>query len=221
MRIFLLLFALGTFFTNINAQSEMEKVNSILNELKEKFAPDKRTAIFDLEVNESESKLIIKGETNLPQAKSELEKTLKEVGLNFTDEIDILPSKDLGNKIYGVISDLVISFNDVFTSEDVAICHSVIKKTTKNNRKTGKTNKEHKKNRKKKRETTKTKHAQCPTHGHTPPHKSTGGQRTHKKQQRQEKTPHRVAARPAAPRRAAPRPPPPQKKNKKKQWKKI
>ena len=110
MRIFLLLFALGTFFTNINAQSEMEKVNSILKEVKEKFAPDKRTAIFDLEVNESESKLIIKGETNLPQAKSELEKTLKEVGLNFTDEIDILPSKDLGNKIYGVINLSVANF---------------------------------------------------------------------------------------------------------------
>lgn len=110
MRIFLLLFALGTFFTNINAQSEMEKVNSILNELKEKFAPDKRTAIFDLEVNESESKLIIKGETNLPPVKSELEKSLKVAGLNFTDEVEVLPSKKLGDKIYGVINLSVANF---------------------------------------------------------------------------------------------------------------
>ncbi len=110
MRIFLLLFALGTFITNINAQSEMEKVNSIIKEVREKFAPDKRVAIFNIETIESESKIMLKGETNLSQAKSELEKKLKEAGLNFTDEVEVLPSKKLGDKIYGVINLSVANF---------------------------------------------------------------------------------------------------------------
>lgn len=110
MRIFLLLFALGTFITNINAQSEMEKVNSIINEVKEKFALDKRVAIFNIEVAESENKIIIKGETNLPEGKTEFVKMMKETGLNFTDEIEMLPSKKLGDKIYGVINLSVANF---------------------------------------------------------------------------------------------------------------
>lgn len=95
---------------NIYAQSNMEKVNSIIQTVKEKFAPDKRTAIFSIEPTESENKIMIKGETNLPEAKSELEKKIKEAGFNFTDEIEILPSKNLGDKIYGVINLSVANF---------------------------------------------------------------------------------------------------------------
>ncbi len=36
--------------------------------------------------------------------------TLKEAGLNFTDEIELLPSKKLGDKIYGVINLSVANF---------------------------------------------------------------------------------------------------------------
>ena len=50
----------------------MEKVNSIIKEVKEKFAPDKRVAIFNIEATESENNFTIKGETNLAEAKSEL-----------------------------------------------------------------------------------------------------------------------------------------------------
>ncbi|HEX9251612.1 MAG TPA: C40 family peptidase [Ignavibacteriaceae bacterium] len=88
----------------------MEKVNSIIQTVKEKFAPDKRTAVFSIEPTESENKIIIKGETNLTEAKSELEKKMKEAGLNFQDEIEILPSKKLGDKIYGVINLSVANF---------------------------------------------------------------------------------------------------------------
>lgn len=110
MKIFLSLIILIILSLNIYAQSKMEKVNSIIQTVKEEFAPDKRTAIFNIEPAESENKLIIKGETNLAEAKSEVEMKMKEAGLNFEDEIEILPSKKLGDKIYGVINLSVANF---------------------------------------------------------------------------------------------------------------
>jgi uncharacterized protein YgiM (DUF1202 family) len=110
MKIFLVLFALLTIFTNSKAQNNMEKVNSIIQTVKEKFAPDKRVALFNIEAVESGDNIIIKGETNLPDAKSEFEKNMKEAGLNFTDETEMLPSKVLGDKIYGVITLSVANF---------------------------------------------------------------------------------------------------------------
>ena len=110
MKIFLVLFALLTIFTNSKAQNNMEKVNSIIQTVKEKFAPDKRVALFNIEAAESGDNIIIKGETNLPEAKSEFVKNMKEAGLTFKDDIEMLPSKVLGNKIYGVINLSVANF---------------------------------------------------------------------------------------------------------------
>ena len=110
MKIFLALIILMTFYTNTKAQDNMEKVNSIIQTVKENFAPDKRVAIFNIEAIESGDKIIIKGETNLPDAKAELDMTLKEAGLNFTDEIELLPSEKLGGGIYGIINLSVANF---------------------------------------------------------------------------------------------------------------
>lgn len=110
MRIFLTFLLLAVLNSNIISQSNMEKVNSILKEIKENFAPDKRVAVFDIEAVEVDNKIIIKGETNFPDAKTELGNTLNEAGLNFTDEIELLPSKKLGDKIYGVINLSVANF---------------------------------------------------------------------------------------------------------------
>jgi hypothetical protein len=88
----------------------MDKVNSIIQTVKENFVPDKRVAIFNIEATESDNKIILKGETNLPAANAKLEKTIKEAGLNFNDEIELLPSKKLGDKIYGVINLSVANF---------------------------------------------------------------------------------------------------------------
>jgi hypothetical protein len=104
MKIFLTLFILVNFFTNTKAQDEMEKVNSIIQTVKEKFAPDKRTAVFNLEATESENKFIIKGETNIADVKLELVGLMKESNLNFEDQIEMLPSEKLGEKKFGVIN---------------------------------------------------------------------------------------------------------------------
>ncbi len=92
--------------SNIFSQENttMEKINSIITKVKEKFAPDKRVAIFNLETTEVEKKTIIKGETNIPDAKLEFVKMMNETELKFVEEIELLPSEKLGDKKFGVIN---------------------------------------------------------------------------------------------------------------------
>ncbi len=104
MKNFLILILITVLSINIYSQSEMEKVNSILKEIKEKFAPDKRVAVFNIESSELDDKVLLKGETNLPQAKSELIKLFAQSKIKIDDKIEILPSENLGDKKYGVIN---------------------------------------------------------------------------------------------------------------------
>ncbi len=69
-----------------------EGVESILNAVKNEFAPDKRVAIFDVMV-EGGTPLILSGETNLPKAKSSLLQTLKEKDVDFEDKIEVLTAR--------------------------------------------------------------------------------------------------------------------------------
>jgi hypothetical protein len=102
-RFFVLILIIAVSF-NIYPQDKMEKVNTIIKEVKEKFAPDKRVAIFNIEATESGNNINIKGETNLSEAKSELINILEQSKVKFEDEIELLPSSKLGDKKYGMIN---------------------------------------------------------------------------------------------------------------------
>ncbi len=108
------------FALNLIAQekTEMEKLQSIIEEVENKFAPDKRTTIFQIivenendpqnEVSPKADKYILKGETNLPDAKEELLQKLNE--FNVSDKIEILPEAELGDKVYGIVNLSVANF---------------------------------------------------------------------------------------------------------------
>ena len=76
----------------------------VIEEIKNQYAPDTREAIFTITTTESTNTITLSGETNIPEAKQELLNKLKKLNLNFTDEIHLLPEKDLGDKIYGVVN---------------------------------------------------------------------------------------------------------------------
>lgn len=99
--IFLVILSIQTYPQN---EKNMEKLNSIISQVKARYAPDKRVAIFNVETSESGNKVTLKGETNLTDAKSELLKLIKENKMDFEDEIEMLPSKKLGEKTFGVIN---------------------------------------------------------------------------------------------------------------------
>lgn len=106
MKLFLSLIFLTFLITQIYPQNETktEQINTYISQIKTKYAPDKRVAVFNIEAIESGNKFTLKGECNLPDAKSELISLIKENNMNFVDEIEELPSKKLGEKTFGVIN---------------------------------------------------------------------------------------------------------------------
>lgn len=102
--IVMLITLINLFAFNLFAQgsNEMDKIQSVIKKLENKYAPDSRTAIFKINIETGNDNFILKGETNIPEAKDELLKKLNES--NIIDKIEILPGRKLGKDIYGIIS---------------------------------------------------------------------------------------------------------------------
>ncbi len=82
------------------AQMNTDEILKQVQRIKEKYAPDKRTAVFNVEVNSINNQFELNGETNIPEAKEELIKNLS--GKKIIDKIKLLPAMELGEKIFGV-----------------------------------------------------------------------------------------------------------------------
>ena len=81
-----------------------ESVKHIITSVKQEYAPDKRVAIFKVETSGKKNNIILKGETNLPEAKAKLIQALQQQNISFQDSIHTLPASILGDKTYGVVS---------------------------------------------------------------------------------------------------------------------
>lgn len=81
------------------------ETKKIITEITEKYAPDKRVAIFDVDITKNEQgKIVISGETNIAEAKDELVKKLKERFPDAVDEFKILPLDELEGNVYGIVN---------------------------------------------------------------------------------------------------------------------
>ena len=90
---------------SVYAQSKyMNRVNDIIAEIKTKYAPDKRVALFDIEVKKEKKNLILYGETNVPEAMVELMKKVKSQKIKVKDEVLLLPDEKLGDKKFGIVN---------------------------------------------------------------------------------------------------------------------
>jgi cell wall-associated NlpC family hydrolase len=107
-RLFIFLSLLGSItacrLTKEHAQISAAK--TAISTTSQQYAPDKRVAILKVEAQEAprQKRILLKGETNLPEAKEHLLNELLEKHIPFQDSIQLLPAKDLGSKIYGVVS---------------------------------------------------------------------------------------------------------------------
>lgn len=100
------------------AQSKETRItNRILHSIDTKYAPDKRTAIFSLQSVENSGQTVLKGRTNLLEAKRELLDSLSLQGISFSDSIVVLPEASLGSKIWGLAT---ISVANMRTGPDHA-----------------------------------------------------------------------------------------------------
>ena len=84
----------------------LEGVNENIKEL---YAPDKRVAIYNVELDNFDNKIVVKGETNLKIAYQKLLDSLKSLDIDFVDQIRVLPDTAVGNNKYAVARNSVIN----------------------------------------------------------------------------------------------------------------
>ena len=79
-------------------KDNMEQINSIILSVKEKYAPDKRVAIFNISPVLEDNSIKLLGETNQREGLAELLVELKKLDQKIESNINILPDSNLGQK---------------------------------------------------------------------------------------------------------------------------
>jgi gamma-D-glutamyl-L-lysine dipeptidyl-peptidase len=113
----------------------MENINSIVESVKIKYAPDKRVAIFNVTLEREGNNIRLVGETNLKEGIDELMDELEKLNYNVKNEANILPDRELGDKIYGIVNLSVANIRskpqhsaELATQSLLGTCVNVLKK---------------------------------------------------------------------------------------------
>ncbi|TMM29430.1 NlpC/P60 family protein [Polaribacter aestuariivivens] len=75
----------------------------------EQYAPDKRVAIYTIEFENYDDKIIVKGETDSKEAYVKLLDSLKILKVDIINKIRVLPDSVVGNKMFAVAKNSVIN----------------------------------------------------------------------------------------------------------------
>jgi cell wall-associated NlpC family hydrolase len=78
--------------------------NRTIKQLKTKLAPDAHLAIYDVEIEKRNGALVLIGEVSDAAAKAETARVLEQAGIHATNEIEVLPAKELGDKTWAIAS---------------------------------------------------------------------------------------------------------------------
>lgn len=104
------LFTLFVFSSQASLDATLPKVLvDIVDSVRQKYVPDKRVAIFDVDVCSKGDAWVVKGVTTIPKAKQELLKRLRSKQFLLLDSLVLLPEKGLGEKSYGVVNLSVVN----------------------------------------------------------------------------------------------------------------
>jgi hypothetical protein len=103
---------LGLAFLHACAHDEIATIHTLIGETQARYAPDRRTAIFDIHVM-GEQPVLIFGETNVGEAKNELLKKLDQAGIEFQEQINILPDLSVGEQVHALINVSVANLRSV------------------------------------------------------------------------------------------------------------
>lgn len=75
-------------------------MQTAIDSLRKTYAPDKRTALFDITFNGG----VVSGATNIPEAKAALRQLLQQQNIPYTDSIRLLPDTSLGANTFALVS---------------------------------------------------------------------------------------------------------------------
>ena len=74
-----------------------------IDAVKQKYAPDKRTAVYEIKAVPTNGPVVLTGETSVPQARQALLDSVRAAGAEALDAITVLPDVEaLGGKTYGI-----------------------------------------------------------------------------------------------------------------------
>lgn len=95
------------------------EIRDIYGGVKSVLAPDGRSKIFEVNVDKNGNEYILHGATNDADCRDSLIKALNASNIKVTDSIRLLPSADLGERLYGVTAQSVINFRtkDSYSAE--------------------------------------------------------------------------------------------------------
>lgn len=86
-------------------EQEDAELRSAVDQVQQQYAPDRRTAVFDVTWERSSSGLVAKGDVGQPEAKTKVLETLRSIsGLEVFDSIRILPDTSMARRPFGIIS---------------------------------------------------------------------------------------------------------------------
>lgn len=89
-------------FGAIANNTDLKIANRVIESVSLKYAPDKRTVLFEMVSGEIAGQIILKGKTNLPEAKQMLLDSLSLLGINVRDSVIVLPEQSLGEKSWAI-----------------------------------------------------------------------------------------------------------------------
>lgn len=101
---YILIFIFSIIFSISAQNNSIESIDDVIKELKNRYAPDGRVAIFNLTVSEVNDKILLSGETNIKEAKDDLIRYFEEREMAFEDNAELLPGKNLGDNIFGIVN---------------------------------------------------------------------------------------------------------------------
>ena len=115
----LYLLVLFIFLLSCTNSKIYESTSLKIDLLNDKYAPDARVAVWNIDVNDKKIPIELVGETNLNDAKNELIEYLKSEDISFEDNIILLPNHDFK---YGIINNSVANLrkNPLHSSELVS-----------------------------------------------------------------------------------------------------
>ena len=76
---------------------ENTEADAVIQDIKTEFVPDKRVALFEVESYKKDGKLIVKGDSNLPEAVSKLKAQLAAKNIEYIDSLKLVPEGELKN----------------------------------------------------------------------------------------------------------------------------
>ncbi|MBU0474692.1 MAG: C40 family peptidase [Bacteroidetes bacterium] len=104
----------------------MENLQTIIDEIKLEYAPDKRVALFDISYKNNDSGFILAGETTELLAKDELLKKLELAKISVQDSIKLLPDAELKDKVYGIIYNSVANLRATPTHSAELVTQAIL-----------------------------------------------------------------------------------------------